>query len=167
MHTNTIGRFFTRQGEVSSHPYPMSGIIAGSLILTGQGVTPVEFLKPGDRLISRVRGMVKVSGVEARTEVVDLVRIEQGALGAQKPDQATLMPTTQQVLVRGPRAVEFAGTGQTVRQVGELVDGKTITRVGTRETRLFRLFFDRAEVIYSDGIEIAVATEVATHAQAA
>ena len=168
MKPNTVGRVVTQTGETAQSPYPMAGLVAGTLILTGDGALPIEFLTPGDRIISRSHGMVRLTGVEACTDNTHLVRVTAGALGADVPERPTMMPYAQRVLLRDPqRANAFSQASQVVLPVGCLVNDGDIKDLGIRETRLFRLHFDRPEVIYADGIEIAISAHSELSVQAA
>ena len=167
MKPKTVGRVLTQTGETAQCPIPMAGLVAGTLVLTGDGALPVEFLTPGERVISRAHGMVHLSAIEALTETANLVRVYPGALGANKPDHITMMPSAQRVLLRDTRVKQFSPASQAVVPIGCLVDDATITDMGRREIRVFRLSFDRPEVIYADGIEIAVSARAISRAKAA
>lgn len=141
-------------------PYSMSGLVAGTLILTADGEIPIEFLTPGERVISRARGMVQLKAIEAHIETLSVVRVGQGALGHGVPRHATLMPADQRVLLRGDRARQVTQSAQAVVPVGTLIDGHSIQDLGKRELRLVRLVFDQREVVYADGIEVAINTPI-------
>ena len=167
MNPQTVGRVLTQKGAAAQSPFPMVGLVAGTLILTGDGALPIEFLSPGDRIISRAHGMVHLTGIEAATETLHMVRVYPGALGTNTPEHLTMMPSAQRVLLRDTRVKQFSPAAQTVVPVGCLVDDATITDMGRRETRVFRLSFERPEVVYADGIEIAVSGPATAHAKAA
>ena len=145
---NSPAQFSTRQ-----RPSTMRGLIAGSLIRTGDGEIPIEFLNPGDRIISRKHGMVVLEDMRVELVKASVVRINPGALGKEAPYAATLMHAEQTVLVRGPSAEQ---NGSTVA-VGALINGKQVTALGKRTLRLVQLMFRSPDIIYSDGIEVVVA----------
>lgn len=157
MHPKTDGRVLTQKGAAAQSPYTMVGLVAGTLILTKDGALPIEFLTHGDRVISRAHGLVTLTDFEARTETLPMVKVYPGALGPNRPEFPTLMPASQHVLLRDARVKQFSGASQVVVPVGCLVDDATILDLGQRETRLFRLSFERPEIIYADGIEVSIA----------
>lgn len=167
MTPKTDGRVLTPKGAAAQSPYSMVGLVAGTLILTKDGALPIEFLTVGDRIISRAHGMVTLTDFSARTDQQHMVRVLPGALGPNRPEYVTMMPSSQRVLLRDSRVAQFSNAAQAVVPVGCLVDDTTILDMGLRDTRLFRLSFDRPEVIYADGIEVSVSAPSVCRAQAA
>ncbi len=167
MTPKTDGRVLTQKGAAAQSPSSMVGLVAGTLILTKDGALPIEFLNIGDRIISRAHGMVTLTEFSARTDTQHMVRVYPGALGPNRPDFATMMPSSQRVLLRDHRVRQFSPASQVVVPVGCLVDDATIVDMGRRETRLFRLGFDRPEIVYADGIEVSVGAPAAIRAKAA
>ncbi len=141
----------------NSHTQP-AGLVAGTLVMTGDGEIPVEFLAPGDRVISRAHGMVRLRDVSSETRRVHMVRLAPGAMGVGQT-KATILPAAQTVLLRGAAAERLCGTAQGVTPVGLLVDDEGIRDLGPRDLRLIRLQFDRPEVIYADGVEIVLTSQ--------
>lgn len=158
MEPKTVGRERIQKDAKAQSPFSMSGLVAGTLVLTGDGQLPIEFLSPEDRIISRTRGMVRLVGIEARTETVQVVRIAPGTLGPFLPKHTTMMSASQKLLLRGAKAQAVADKNQIICPVQDLIDGESIVDLGTRELRLVRLIFDKPEVIYADGIEVAITT---------
>lgn len=147
-----------QSGRNGPSPYTMAGLVSGTLIRSGDGDIPIEFLSPGDRLISRIHGMVTLNGIKVRHTTAKVVRIAPGALAPDIPKHATMMPATQSVFLRGARAKAVSNQSQAVVPAGNLVDGTSVCDLGMRPLTLIRLVFDRPEVIYADGIEVAINT---------
>ncbi len=144
---------------------PSAGFAAGSIILTLDGALPVEFLSPGDRVITRDQGMAILRGVR-RTEVTcDMVSIMAGTLGHTRPEHDTLLPAEQKVLLRDWRAQALFGAPQALAPARKLIDGEFIRRAGRRTITLFQLEFDAPHILYVDGMELACEpTEPLKHA---
>lgn len=134
-----------------------TGIAMGTRVMTLQGALPVEFLTPGDRVITRSGARV-LRRIEALAlQDVDVVQVAPGALGHDRPEVPMCLPAGQPVLLRDWRAQSLYGTAEAAVPVARLVDGEFLRRTRLPELRLFRLAFDSAEVIYADGVELACA----------
>lgn len=131
-----------------------TGIAAGTRVLTLDGALPVDFIEPGDRIITR-NGMRVVRAVRVSRYSGPAFRIAAGALGHSRPDQNLILPAETPVLVRDWRAGALFGARQAVVPVERLVDGEFIAPVTTLCLRLHEIRFDSAEVIYAEGLEIA------------
>ncbi len=124
----------------------VAGCPPGTVILTRDGEIPVEYLTPGDRIITRGAGYATLLELERRCLVTGAVRIAAGAFGPSRPARDIILPDTQQVLLRELHAMPRAGA---------LADGVRVTRIGPVSQHLFALGFARAQVIYADGLELA------------
>ena len=131
-----------------------SGLLPGTLLLTQDGEIPVEFLNPGDRVITRDAGLVRVDAVSRFTRRLAAVRFAAGTLGANRPDQDLILPAGQPVLVRDWRARALFGRSQAMVRAAALIDDEFITRLDARDMTLHQLHFARAHVIYAGGLEL-------------
>ncbi|MCT8160081.1 Hint domain-containing protein [Pseudoruegeria sp. SHC-113] len=139
-----------------------AGIVHGTPILTLDGALPVEFLCPGDRIITRDTGMVRLLGVESFEASLRPVHVSPGALGNDSPGQAIRLHPAQQVHLRDWRATALFGAARALVRAEDLVDGEFIRRAGPSKTlRFTALTFERAEVIYAGGLELGCHTESA------
>jgi hypothetical protein len=156
------------------------GIATGTRILTLDGALPVEFLNPGDRIITR-SGMKVLRQIRAGLARGAVIRIGQGSLGHDRPEQPLVLAADTPVLLRDWRAQALYGTGQALVPVSRLADGEMIVRIEARvsppaatydnrpaptaseltpqaETqmpvRLYTLQFDTPEILYADGVEV-------------
>jgi len=136
-------------------PLPEVGFLAGTILLTQDGEMPVEFLSPGDRIITRDRGFVPLHHITRAPQSVRAIRIAAGSLGDTRPDCDLILPAGQPVLIRDWRAKALFGTAQAMVRADALVDGEFICDLGPREMQLFQLHFDSAHVLYDGGLEVA------------
>jgi hypothetical protein len=120
-------------------------MVAGTMVRTLEGVLPVEYLTPGDRIVTRngARRLTSVS-VQAR-KMVDLVRIRASTLGHDRPEQDLLVSPGQPILIRDWRAQAIFGAPVAAVPAARLADGEFV----------FMLRFDEDEVIYAEGLELA------------
>ena len=134
---------------------PSAGYAAGSIILTLDGALPVEYLSPGDRVITRDRGMAILRGVTRVERTCDMISIMAGTLGHTRPEHDTLLPADQKVLLRDWRAQALFGASQALAPAHKLIDGEFIRPAGRQTITLFQLAFDTAHILYVDGLELA------------
>jgi hypothetical protein len=131
-----------------------AGIAAGTVVMTADGALPVDFLEPGDRVITRA-GLRVLRAVHQHRYSGPAIRIGEGALGHGRPDQVLVLPAHAPVLVRGGRAAGLRGQKCSVMPVADLVDGAGIAPTEVARMRLYDLRFDAPEIVYAEGLEIA------------
>lgn len=133
-------------------------LVAGTEVLTLDGTMPVEFLSPGDRVISRDRGAVVLRALRRQRLVLPLVAIRAGTLGNSRPGSDARLPGHQEILVRDWRAAALFGAARALVPVQRLIDGTHIRDLGKVEVESVALVFDQPHIIYADGLELASAT---------
>ncbi len=136
--------------------FTVTGIAAGTVVLTLDGALPVDFIEAGDRIITR-EGMRVVRAVAVHRYSGPAIRIAAGALGQERPEQDLILPAETPVLIRDWRAQALFGARQVVVPVERLADGESVVAVAALSLRLYDLKFDTAQVIYAEGLEIACA----------
>ncbi len=130
-----------------------TGLALGTEVLTLEGEMPVEYLTPGDRVVTRsgARILRALQSVPARGP---LLRVAPGTLGHDRPEKALLLGGQAKILMRGWRAQAMFGARTALVDLARLEDGVNVTRVAPEGTRLFTLHFDAPEVIYAEGVEL-------------
>jgi hypothetical protein len=130
-------------------------MLAGTMVRTLDGVLPVDYLTPGDRIVTRsgARRLVSVSVVLRKQ--IHLVRIRASTMGHDRPDQDLLLSPGQPVVIRDWRAQALYGLAAAAIPASRLADGEFICVEVHRNARLFTLRFDDEEVIYAEGLELA------------
>ena len=160
MKPKTVGRAsgkFPEAGHLA-HTAPLStGINAGAIVLTLDGELPVETLAPGDRLITRDAGMVRITALHRRRVTAPAVRLAAGSLGHTRPDRDVLLAGQQTVLIRDWRARALFGLDRALVPAQRLVDGEFITDLGPQPMMLFQILCDAPHVFYADGLEVGTA----------
>ncbi len=142
------------------------GFVLGSSILTLDGEMPVEFLSPGDRIITRDSGVATLVGIESVDVECDMVWIMAGSLGHSKPEGDTLLPAGQQILLRDWRAEALSGKPQALASAAALIDGEFIRNAGRKTVTLYKLTFATPHILYVDGLELASVPQRAVKAAA-
>jgi len=156
MKPNTVGRELSGQMPPLRKEMSHVGLVSGTIILTSDGGIPVEYLSPGDRIVTRNAGLVPLAAVQTVRMSQEAVKIAAGSLGDNKPTHHAMLPAAQMVLVRDWRAQAMRGATQAVMPAGCLIDDEYITALGAREMTLVRLGFDAPYVVYADGLELSV-----------
>ncbi len=146
---------------------PTTRLACGTTVLTMDGDMPVEFLSPGDRIITRDSGMARLSHISFSRRPVNAIAIQAGSLGDTRPETDMILPIDQLVLIRDWRAQALFGTPQATVQAGDLTDGEFIRDLGVLNMRLTHLHFNRPHVIYAGGLELVAALPHTERAQAA
>ncbi len=145
--------------------YQHNGLLAGTRLWTLDGEMPVEYLSPGDRIITRDVGMAVLRDLRVIDAEGETVRISAGSLGHCRPDEDMILPATQRILVRDWRARALFGMDQVLVPVARVVDGKFVTKGPREPLRLVQLLFDAPRILYADGLEVesaaAAVTEIA------
>ncbi|MBY6163427.1 Hint domain-containing protein [Mameliella alba] len=139
---------------------PCNALPLGTEILTLDGALPVEFLCPGDRVITRDSGAVRLIAATRLFGRQHMVRIAPGALGHQRPDQALCLPASQEILLRDWRASALFGARQALVPLSRLVDGHFICDAVEADQSLIALSFAAPHILYADGLELASAEPV-------
>ena len=135
----------------------LGGIVLGTIVRTADGEIPVEYLEPGDRVITRNSGAAPVMAIEHDTVIEQAVEFTVGAMDRDCPANSLIIPASQPVLLRDWRAQVMFGQPQAVTPAGMLVDHGIILDRGEQEMTLFRLIFERDQVIYAGGLELTSA----------
>lgn len=134
---------------------PALGMLAGTMVRTLEGVLPVDYLTPGDRIVTRA-GMRRLTSISVQArKMVDLVRIRASTIGHDRPDQDLFLSPGQPVVIRDWRAQALYGAPAAAIPAARLADGEHICLETHRLVRLFTLRFDEEEVIYAEGLELA------------
>lgn len=135
----------------------MCGVTSDARIVTLDGLRAVQDLRPGDRLVTRGAGAVPVRGIQQHSIVTRAVYILAGSLGHRQPDRDTLLPAAQSVLVRDWRARVFGKSDSMLVTARVLVDGEYVRDIGFMPLTLYRIYCDRPQIIYADGMELGTA----------
>jgi len=137
---------------------PVYGVPAGTLVDTIEGMLPVEYLAPGDRVMTHDMGAMTLHGLTACVlPEADVICIGEGALGHDRPGRLLVLPASQPVLVRDWRAEALFGRATALIPAARLADGRFVRRESRDALRVFTLHFARPHVIRAEGVELASA----------
>ena len=133
----------------------LQAVLVGTPVLTLDGELPVEFVQPGDRILTR-SGSRRVKQVEVTVvQNARVVKISHDTLGVDRPSEDVTVSAGQQILIRDWRARAMFGATEAMIPAARLVDGEYIRAEVAAEARFFTLSFDEDAVIYAGGLELA------------
>ncbi len=136
-------------------------VSVGTLVLTLDGAIPVEFLNPGDRIITRA-GAQTLRAVQSRIVAnCPMIRVRDAEIGADSGQADMMLTPDQPILIRDWRARALTGQPQAMIAADRLVDGTYIRRETVASQRIVRLEFDMPVVIYAGNLELAVSASIA------
>ncbi len=131
------------------------GLAMGTSVMSLDGAVPVEYLTPGDRIITRSGARRLVSIEITVVENAHVIRVAHDTLGVDRPSEDLIVAPSQHIFVRDWRAKALCGTPTALIPVARLVDGEYIRHAVLAQVRLFSLRFDEDVVIYASGLEVA------------
>ncbi len=141
--------------KVGTTQVALQALLVGTPVLTLEGELPVEYLSPGDRILTR-SGARRLKQVEVTVvQNARVVRVAHGTLGVDRPSEDVTVSAGQQILVRDWRAKALIGAAQAMIAASKLVDGEYIRAETLAEARFFSLAFEDDAVIYAGGLELA------------
>lgn len=127
--------------------------VAGTLIAVPSGEMQVEYLRPGDMVLTQDSGPQPLRWIGRRrvqaTGPMAPVRIEAGALGNTRT--LTVSPL-HRILVRDAQAELMFGEPEVLVAAKELVNGGTIRVLEGGVVEYVHLLFDTHQVIWSEGL---------------
>lgn len=147
------GGLATKRVKPAQTTDTLLGFALGTTVLTGDGCISVEHLTPGDRIITRDAGFVRLVQLDVIKTTGPAICVSAGTLGQSRPEGDMILPAGQPVSISGWRAQTLFGQARTIVPLHRLVDGEYIRNLGPTAMRLFCLRFERQHVIYADGME--------------
>ncbi|MCM2561783.1 Hint domain-containing protein [Lutimaribacter sp. EGI FJ00015] len=128
--------------------------VAGTLIATSSGQVPVEWLSPGDMVLTRDDGPQPLRWVGRRTVTARgayaPICIRAGAFGAH---QELWVSPEHRILIRDSLAELLFGEAEVLVAAKHLVNDHSVRRIEGGEVEYCHLMFDRHQVVISEGLE--------------
>lgn len=139
--TQIMSRVAQGQSLRVTLPLCRSGLGLGTNVLTADGAIPVEFLTPGDRIVTRDAGLVELTDIAVRTvPMEELVRIRPSVMDEVGDGRDLVISARQKVLLRDWRAQAMFGKPALLVEARKLADGAYFTQLtGAAPMRLFQL----------------------------
>lgn len=138
-----------RVGTPMCHDHWQNGIGLGTDVLTADGALPVEYLTPGDKVVTFDQGLVRLARIEIRLVPASAaLRLRPSVIDPDGAGRDLVVSERQQILLRDWRARAIWGRPTALVEARQLIDGASVARL--RETgpvRLFDLVFDDSQHI--------------------
>ena len=123
----------------------LTGVAAGTRILTARGEVEVERLMPGDAALAlRSPALLPISWIGRSVAAARPIRIEPGALGPNLPRRQLCLGPDQPIFIK---PVPVAAR--------TLVNGTTIREVEIDSSDLFHVDFGRADILFAEGLPLS------------
>lgn len=133
----------------------VSGLTAGTTVMTLDGEIPVEHLSAGERVITRDAGMAVLREIRSKTVNVASVQIKAGSLGHTRPQHDMIVGPDTLVHIRDWRAKALFGADVATVKAKRLIDGEFVSEQPIQSITVFELIFDKQHILYADGLEVA------------
>lgn len=139
----------------------LQAVLSGSLIATQRGEIAAENLRPGDRVVSRDRGLVPLRWIGRIT--VDTrqardtapMRIPRHALGRNLPVRDLYVAPDQKIWLKGAAFRDLFASHEVLIPAAALAGWSGVTQAAyLTEATYLLLLFDQPEIIIVDGLQI-------------
>lgn len=157
MHLGPTEEFTDRHAVAKVHPATVAGLAQGTAVMTLDGELPVQHIAPGDRIITRDSGMAVLRDIRRKTVRVAGVKIKAGSLGHTRPQDDMIVGPDTLVHIRDWRAKALFGADVATVKAKRLIDGEFVSAMEERKLTVYELVFDKQQIIYADGLEVASA----------
>ncbi|WP_164658571.1 Hint domain-containing protein [Tropicibacter sp. Alg240-R139] len=136
--------------------------VMGTLIRAVRGYTPIEELKPGDKVWTRDRGLQHIKWIESsavrlgrmkRDPALQPVRIGKDALGRGQPRNDIYVSQQHRILVCGPAVELLFGEPEALVCASDLCHWPGVEIVlPDDDIRYYHILLDRHEILDADGV---------------
>ncbi|MBV7410087.1 Hint domain-containing protein [Maritimibacter sp. DP1N21-5] len=127
-------------------PLCRSGLGLGATVMTADGALPVEFLEPGDRVVTYDAGLQRLDRVTVRQiAACEAIRIRPSVMDDDN-GRNLVISARQKLLIRDWRAEMIFGKKAALVEARRLADGAYFAPMqGRGPVRLFQLHFAQAQ----------------------
>lgn len=135
----------------------------GTMILTGDGMLPVDALCEGDWIQTKDNGLQQIQWIGSRKMTgarlfamprLRPIRIRSGAFGIGTPDEDLLVSPGHRMVVRGAVARDLFNTPEVLVSARDLVNGDSVQLdTNVREVTYIHMLLPRHEIVFANGLE--------------
>ena len=153
---------YTSESNFNGDDEPYVCFVSGTFIETETGLTSVENLQVGDRILTMDHGMQPIRWIGSRTlDSIDLhvnpqlkpIRIKSSALAPNLPNQDLLVSPQHRILVPSIVAQRVFGTTEVLVSAKKLLDLDGIDIEANTSTVIYHHFlFNQHEIVLSNGV---------------
>ena len=133
----------------------ISGLTAGTTVMTLDGEIPVDHLTVGDRILTRDAGMAILRDIRKKAVNVACIRVKAGSLGHTRPQHDMVVGPDTLVHIRDWRAKALFGADVATVKAKRLIDGEFVSEQAMESLTVYDLVFDKQHILYADGLEVA------------
>ena len=153
----------TEINRMTDQPTGVICFTPGTRIRTETGDVAVEEIREGDRIQTKDSGLQDVLWIgEKRVSGARLyampelrpIRLRQGALGIERPDEDLIVSPSHRLLVRGPKARALFNTDEVLVTARDLIDDAGVVRDHSlSQVTYVHILLPRHEVVFANGLE--------------
>ena len=132
------------------------------MILTPDGLRPVQALRPGDRVQTKDDGAQEILWTGSRRMTgarlhamphLRPIRLRSGAFGMGRPEGDLLVSPQHRMLLKGPEARLLFNADEVLVAAEDLVDGRAVTvDRNLREVTYHHLLLERHQIVFANGL---------------
>lgn len=136
--------------------------VKGTVIATEKGTMPIEFLKIGDRVITRDNEYKEIrwigsaavsSSTLQKNENIRPIRIQAGALGNGLPSEDLTVSPQHRILMRSKITGRMFETAEILVAAKKFLDFEGVTRIDDcQQVEYFHFLFDHHEVVFANSM---------------
>lgn len=126
--------------------------------MTADGMQPVDWLRAGDRVMTRDRGFQRViwadrTVVPASPDSPQQIRLSAGCVGRNIPEQDFNLHPDHRILLKSPQIDLLFGDPEALVAVNATANGRKITETQpTFEVSYFHILFGQHEIVQAEGL---------------
>lgn len=135
------------------HLLDSTGIFAGTSVMTLYGLLSVEYLSPGDRVVTR-SGAVILREILSGRVCTETYAIRSDVLGLFDSEKEMALPADQKILIRDQLAKQLTGKNYALIPASQLAPLNGVSRRDAMSLQMYSLIFENDEICYADGLEL-------------
>ena len=134
------------------------GFCQGTTLMTDEGAQPVDWLRAGDRVITRDHGFQKILWAErtvaaASAKTRPQIRLATGCAGHNTPEQDLHLHPEHRILLKSPRIELLFACHEAFVPASAVTNGcEIIATHSDQQTSYFHILFKQHEIVLAEGL---------------
>lgn len=134
----------------------------GTAVMTSDGKQPVDWIRPGDRILTRDHGFQPVLWTDrtviraswlADTPTLRPIRIAKGSAGNDMPERDLMLSPEHRILLKSPQIELLLGCDEVFAPVKALTnDGEVTQTLPDHDISYYHILFAQHEIVLAEGL---------------